>query len=287
MPEHKLILPLFDVGIEWEFLVSNRGYSGPLIIENASKVMAERLGFSIDQNQRNGGRLHIEEGLSLRTDGTAMEGHWFVPSNEGDRIVNVDSMERQMYSIAQQHNLQPLRTDHVKEGESYGIAPRRIQFRNPGTRFSSQKQIANAYTNETRWVDKKDESQRVTERTAGTHLHFSVSTHSRNSAASKKAVNELLFGSSREHTNALVKLLDSQWNDVYGPNSEAFDASAKRRVERYQTLGDYRVKTCGNETEQYTLEYRQLGCTSFGHRLPFFIRTFQYEALQYIRAALA
>jgi hypothetical protein len=172
-----------------------------------------------------------------------------------------------------------------------------IVFVEPGKTYGSGKIIINAYTGDERCGKKKGGANDVTERTAGLHLHFSLSKDYHGNAPEDwvKKTNDLIFGRAgregNKHASALVKILDSIYEALFVKDSSImpFTDSSKRRVDRYQTLGDYRIKHSNTNTDQPTLEYRQLDssmvCYQWGvvQRL---IDTFQYDALQYLKGVI-
>lgn len=293
MPQLKL--PIFDVGLEWEFLTTITGSGVPPAVQNASKLAERRLGFSIDQNNHAAGQLRLGDDLTLRTDGTAFEAQWFNGCNQG-QIISWERVQTKLSNLELLKGLYRETLDYAKAGETRDIWNRPFTFVEPGNAYSSRKELINAYTNVARYSEKKEEPRAVTERTAGFHLHFSVSTHSNNSAALQKELREFLFtrggnvpdgNFNTAATSELVKLADAVYQELYGPNSGRMSENSKKRVARFQTLGDYRIRRHGTEGGQPTLEYRQLGMTMYGHRTQEFINTFQYEALRYLRAELA
>ena len=293
-----LQLPLFDVGFELEFFLTKESS-----VYYASSVLEEALGFSIDQNKNMAGALALGgssygrgTGYVLRTDGTAAELQWFEPYNCGT-LPPKEAWAKRLADLkvisGYKHTFEP----YLKAGEGSPMFPygvdHPIVFVNPGKTYGSGKIIINAYTGEERYGKKKDGVDDVTERTAGLHLHFSLNKHHRQYEPGDqvKQINDLIFGRAgregNKHTSALVKILDSIYEELFVKDRSIlpFRDSSKRRVDRYQTLGDYRIKHCDTSTDQPTLEYRQLDSFMSVYQwgvVQRLIDTFQYEALKYL-----
>lgn len=277
--------PLFDVGFELELFLTqeNRVY-------NAAKVMTEAMGFSIDQNQPSSGSLDLADGYKLRTDGTALELHWFkehcmLPSDFQERLCRVKAIGG--------YNRTYL--PYIHEGEMNTLVYfHPTVFHEPGTVYGSGKLVTNAYTGVSRNGYKDKGDNKVTERTAGLHLHFSVA---RNAARwcygaemeARKKVEDKIDGLVFEphHSNELIKLMDRIYAGVLTNNGcacRSYAAATKAR-EKYQPMGDYRVKANDTVTGHRTLEYRQFdaGIVYQWHLLQRAIDTFQFAAAEYLR----
>ncbi len=277
----KIKSPIWEVGYELEyFLIKNH------LLLNAKEEMVDWLGFSIDQNHNNQGKLVLGDGFTLRTDGTAMEIQYFQSHQYGQikapwEKLNKVNMPHQRYLKA-----------YVKEGEKSNVynGPK-WKFDRPGKTYSSGKLLVNAYTGETKTQDKKEEANDVSLRTAGLHLHFSICSRAMEGRSHGtetvrvKEMNKELFNSSksRHHCNELVKLADSCYKYVFvDSHTWSLSDSSKKRTELYQILGDYRVKH-DTESGNPTLEYRQLdGEMMSESKLKEFLSLFQHMSATYI-----
>jgi hypothetical protein len=292
----KIKLPVWDVGFELEiFLTNDTGTQ----IYNASKLLERDLGFSIDQNKTDAGHLRLNDGYVLRTDGTPIELQWFRLYNRGTLPTDWASV---LHSIQVLKPYQRSFTPYFKAGDVEDLGAgrnERVTFVEAGQAFASSKALYNAYTGEFTYPDKKKEGLLTTERTAGLHLHFSLSqfgfsgsdSHAKNIEDQRK-LNDLLFPpgmdpEGRRHTNALIQILDDIYKEMFGPNSgNYFSKASQQRLDRWQKLGNYRIKS-DTETGLSTLEYRELDASMMGDhaRLQKFVDIFQYQALLYLRAA--
>lgn len=283
---------LFDVGIEIEFFLT-RGAT----VFNAKKVLTEALGFSIDQNIHDTGALRLSNDWSLRTDGTACEAHLFTPHNSQHH----QSLKWRLGLLGPRAmNAQPYVRDRLKaikliSGYDHCYVPylkgeqmlngRPITFDSPGNVFSSGKVMRDAHNARTLPApDKKErENDAVSMRTAGLHLHFSLSSDKVYDPI-RKAFNQQLFGGYRR-TDRLIQQLDS----IYEVDILPHEGRASRlRREQYQPLGRYRVKydtISGNPT----FEYRQLDSSLIDHmeKVVAFVDRFQEVAREDLAQQLA
>ena len=281
----KVLYPLFDVGMELEFFLIKRGATETKVL-NARELAKKRLGFSIDQRDGSGMIMLDDNQTSIRTDGTCFELQVFqkhapgkMPTIPWDKVRNVKAL----FGSNVAEDL--VRWPFVKAGDNAPYSKSKIVFDNPGGVYGSGKEIINAYSGERHWGKKEDEKL-VDFRTAGLHLHFSLSSlaipgkYDHHSIAHES---EMIMGSFK-HTCELVKLADIAFDAVFAESRlGCLDDSSKMRQEKYQKRGDYRVYCGRTETGLKTLEYRQLDCSMYQpHKLNEFLVFFNALAMRYI-----
>lgn len=275
---------------ELEFFLTKP--SKPWIILNANKEMTERLGFCIDQNDPNNGHLNLGNGYDLVTDGTAAELRWFQEHNAGN--LPVDTYYKPIHALKVLEGLQHTWWPFYEVGRAGHVYGKKTVFDSPGNVFSSAKELRNAYTGQGRYSAKKEEAN-VTVRTAGLHLHFSVNPRAIMDRYTfknlKLDLNRFIFGDTR-HTDELVKILDSIYRaTIVNSHETCFTRESQERVDRYQTLGDYRIRS-GNMTKTglQTLEYRQLDAYQANAGTLRIVQTlidiFQYRAKEYLDSVI-
>lgn len=261
------LLHLFDVGIELEFFLVREG-----TVYNASKIMEDILGFSINQNYDNAGGLDLGSRSVLRTDGTACElqlsPYPYCEYTIGGKFKLIDKVK----PLA---NYVKCFLPFLKQGELLNGA--KTVFDSAGPIFSSGKPMRNAYTSKITIPDKKEGGE-VSIRTAGLHLHFSLSSAAIFDHVRHKFNETVLSEGGTTHSDRLIKQLDSLYNDSIAPNNGAL---SKLRCEQYQKLGDYRIKY-DTITKNPTFEYRQLDACLYHtpKKLGQFITAFQVCALE-------
>ncbi len=279
------ILPIWNVGLEYEFFIGKKGLQGTTVdyLYNAQEVLKERLGFSIDQ--RGSGSIQLGNGYVLQTDGTAVEIKWFggynsttIPTHEAiwRAIKGVKALEG--FDLA----AVPCLTHGGTSPWRYGCT---IEFSEPGKTYASSKEIIDAYTGKVEFQEKKDELEHVKLRTAGLHLHFSLHGCHEESSADKNIFRTHLTRPEQFlHTHNLIKIADGIYNAYFTRAMGAYESPESiRRREVYQHLGLYRIRMPReNIGNLHTIEYRQLDASQYTGTAKF-IETFQYESMKYLR----
>ena len=274
-------LPIWDVGFELEVFLTD-GKSG---VYNANKVMTDRLGFSIDQNSSMTGEIKPCKDYTLKTDGTPIELQWFREYNGGSLDAE---WVKTLQAIKPLNGLTLSTVPYLKTGDDQSLAYKvPVHFIDPGTIYASGKTIYNAYTGGFTYSAKKEGPTKVTIRTAGLHLHFSISKKLFEKA---EKFDDKLFGEKGKYgamnnktTDLLVRTLDDIYTNTIRSGAY-FSSQARLRENFYQTLGNYRIK-CDTITGLRTIEYRQLPADIARDmpRLQKFIDVFQYVSLPIIR----
>jgi hypothetical protein len=285
-----LHFPIFDVGVEIEFFLFENTKEGD-IVYNASKVLKDILGFSIDQNAyaqtgHESGSLRLNDNLILKTDGTVCEAQMLFPTyhfrepkstafirDEFERIKHLPLLKKY------QKTCYPF----LRVGDKNVLGMQAIVFDSPGNVFSSWKEMRNAYTEKSYYPDKKEKQELVSFRTAGGHLHFSF-TCDYITRDDQKKLNDMFF-SGYKHTDHLVKEFDKIYDVLVAPFT---NKAEKERINCYAERGEYRIKR-GTITGNPTLEYRFLSASLFDHYPALvlnFINACQLAAQRYVEKVI-
>lgn len=270
---------IFDIGIEQEFFLSKTHG----VIYNASKLLEDSLGFSIDQNRHDSGEIKIDNNLSLRTDGTCAELQYFLPAYQFTKS-SVEAMWNIFNKTKIVQDIGRCFFPYVENGDKglYRPPGAMYHFDSVGDVYASNKTIRNAYTGLVYDGKKPEEGKKVTFRTAGIHVHFSLSNgvgYFGHPAKSREEVNQVLFlRNDYTHTDAIIKLFDECYDYCYGKYQ---DNLVTLREKNYQPRGHYRLKF-DTKTKNPTIEYRQLAANQ-GYNLFEFISHCQKAAYDYLR----
>jgi len=262
----------FDIGIEQEFFISPK-YEMSCIL-NSKEEMKKIFGFSVDQNDGYKG-IQIDNCCDLVSDGTVMEVRGFFPIHSYLPSESLKNAEKIKEAIKKCHFVNGFYHNHeayVESGQPiYNGSKSVYKFDNPNNTFSSEKLVRDAYTGK-EWYQEKKEDAKVTVRTAGLHVHFSLQNL-------YKDADQLLFDKERRyHVDNLVKLFDKIYKQYFH-----IQASMQKRIDFYQPFGLYRIKD-KEQTKSglHSIEYRQPASAQIDYCFDGFLLLCQNMAYNYL-----